>query len=124
MKGAREFALSAFCVALSTSASGQPAREAPPPFTLKPVHAGQAPPNPYSKAQTAHGKMLVFSNGCKDCHTPGRMDSERGVPVPDWSRLLSGHPEGAPDPQGELGPGENTIMGSQVTRFTYTFRTQ
>lgn len=39
----------------------------------------------------AQGKYLVTYGGCNDCHTPMRM-TEKG-PVPDFSRLLSGHPQ-------------------------------
>jgi hypothetical protein len=37
------------------------------------------------------GKYLVTVAACNDCHTPWVM-GENG-PEPDWSRLLSGHPE-------------------------------
>ena len=39
----------------------------------------------------ARGKYLVTIAGCNDCHTPLKM-GENG-PEPDWSRMLSGHPE-------------------------------
>jgi mono/diheme cytochrome c family protein len=90
---------------------------------LKPVRAGTAPPNPYAKELVARGKMLVLTSGCNDCHTPWHVDAALGVPVPDWSRMLSGHPEGASDPQGELGPGDNALMGPTFTSFKLPFGT-
>lgn len=37
------------------------------------------------------GKYLVTIAGCNDCHTPLTMGPNG--PEPDWSRMLSGHPE-------------------------------
>ena len=39
----------------------------------------------------ARGKYLVTVAGCNDCHTPWKM-GENG-PEPDYSRMLSGHPQ-------------------------------
>jgi len=44
------------------------------------------------KALIARGKYLVTLGGCNDCHSPKKM-SPKG-PIPDSSRLLSGHPGG------------------------------
>jgi len=54
-------------------------------------------------AQTARGKYLVNFGGCNDCHTPLKF-TETG-PVPDLSRMFSGHPEGTKLPPPELKPG-------------------
>lgn len=43
------------------------------------------------------GKYLVTVGGCDDCHSPKVM-TERG-PVPDTTRLLSGHPGDQPLPE-------------------------
>ncbi len=51
----------------------------------------------------ARGKYLVSFGGCNDCHTPFKM-TDKG-PVPDFSRMLSGHPEGLRLPPPELKPG-------------------
>jgi len=40
------------------------------------------------------GKYLVNNMGCNDCHSPKVMT--RMGPVPDTSKLLSGHPAGMP----------------------------
>ena len=62
--------------------------------------ASATPPAPvlsadYEVAATpdkvARGKYLVTIAGCNDCHTPLKM-GENG-PEPDFSRMLSGHPQ-------------------------------
>jgi len=55
---------------------------APPPF---------APPLPNLSAEARRGEHLVVIGGCHDCHTPLKMGPNG--PVPDMSRMLSGHPE-------------------------------
>ncbi|MEO8587563.1 MAG: hypothetical protein ABI584_15465 [Acidobacteriota bacterium] len=98
--------------------------QAPPSsVTLKPVRPGQAPSNPYTKKLIARGKLLVLSGGCNTCHTPWHFDPELGAPDADWTRLLSGHPEGAPDPQGEPGPSDFGLMGPTHTSFKLPFGT-
>ncbi len=44
--------------------------------------------------QIAHGKYLVDLGGCNDCHSPKIMTAMG--PVPDTTRLLSGHPANEP----------------------------
>jgi mono/diheme cytochrome c family protein len=43
------------------------------------------------------GKYLVDITGCHDCHTPMKEGPE-GVPVPDETLLMAGHPVGVPYP--------------------------
>ena len=43
------------------------------------------------------GEYLVEIMGCHDCHTPV-VKGPTGVPVPDRTRLLAGHPVGLPYP--------------------------
>jgi hypothetical protein len=46
-----------------------------------------------------HGEYLVTIGGCNDCHTPWLPPSSPdGMPIPDSTRLLSGHPENLPYP--------------------------
>ena len=54
----------------------------PPPF---------APQLPNLSAEARRGEHLVVIGGCHDCHTPSKMGPYG--PVPDMSRMLSGHPE-------------------------------
>ena len=53
------------------------------------------------------GKYLVMVGGCNDCHSPKIMTP--AGPVPDTTRLLSGHPSGSPLPEipkGVIGPSQ------------------
>jgi hypothetical protein len=62
------------------------------------------PVNPPS-SQIERGAYLVMVGGCNDCHTPKVM-TDKG-PVPDTTRLLSGHHGGSmmpPIPAGLIGP--------------------
>jgi hypothetical protein len=55
--------------------------------------------------------------GCGECHTPLKFDPKVGMPVPDRSRMLSGHPEGAPDPEGQPGRTDLAVIGPTMTSF-------
>lgn len=46
----------------------------------------------------ARGKYLVTFGGCHDCHSPKTFTPE-GLPEPDMSRALSGHPQAQPYPE-------------------------
>jgi mono/diheme cytochrome c family protein len=51
------------------------------------------------------GKYLVTIGGCNDCHTPWIVQPN-GLPGPDTSRALSGHPQQLPIADAaEIGPG-------------------
>lgn len=52
------------------------------------------PGAPADPSVIEHGKYLVLVAGCNDCHTPLKMGSNG--PEKDWTRLLSGTPEGMP----------------------------
>jgi hypothetical protein len=95
----------------------------PPTITLRPVREGTAPPNPYTEEQIERGRFLVSFGSCNDCHTPWTFDPSIGMPVPDMSRMLSGHPEGAPDSTGALGTGDAMLVGPTFTSFTLPFGT-
>ncbi|HEY3875230.1 MAG TPA: diheme cytochrome c-553 [Candidatus Kapabacteria bacterium] len=49
-----------------------------------------------SAATAEHGKYLVNTIGCNDCHTPWTMTGQG--PGPDMTKLLSGHPATMPIP--------------------------
>ncbi len=57
---------------------------------------GQQAQQPPDQAAVAHGKYLVDSGGCHDCHTPKNMGPNG--PEPDLSRALSGAPADAKTP--------------------------
>lgn len=67
------------------------------------------------------GKELVTLGGCNDCHTPMKLDPALGMPVPQMDRMLSGHPEGAPDPEGAPGKTDQGVIGSTFTAFKLPF---
>lgn len=72
-------------------------------------------------ARVARGQMLVSIGGCNDCHTPMKFDPELGMPVHDMAHLLSGHPQGAPDPASALAGHDNAAIGPTFTSFRLPF---
>jgi hypothetical protein len=75
-------------------------------LSLNDAHA-QTKPAPAQPAgdRIARGQYLVTVGGCNDCHTPWKLGAN-GVPEPDMSRMLSGHPEEMmlPPPPKPVGP--------------------
>jgi mono/diheme cytochrome c family protein len=63
--------------------------------------AGKAPHE--QNATIERGKYLVQFAGCNDCHTPLKFSANG--PEPDFSRMLSGHPEEMKLPSPNLTPG-------------------
>lgn len=57
--------------------------------SLAPAAAVQRDPSKFPEIE--RGRYLVTVAGCNDCHTPLKLTANG--PVPDESRLLSGHPE-------------------------------
>ncbi|MFN7965083.1 MAG: diheme cytochrome c-553 [Acidobacteriota bacterium] len=57
--------------------------------SLAPAAAVQRDPSQFPEIE--RGRYLVTVSGCNDCHTPLKLTPNG--PVPDESRLLSGHPE-------------------------------
>jgi hypothetical protein len=68
-----------------------------PLFLACPALAENPPPPPFVpplanlSAEARRGEHLVVIGGCHDCHTPKK--NGPGGPVPDTTRMLSGHPE-------------------------------
>jgi hypothetical protein len=72
----------------------------------------------------ARGRYLVSFAGCNDCHTPWVFNKELGMPVPDHTRFLSGHPAGAPEPTAKLDPRTDmAFIGATFTAFKLPFGT-
>jgi hypothetical protein len=72
-----------------------------------PILAGKdaKPSKVPATSRVERGKYIVTFGGCNDCHTPFKMGS-KGL-EPDFTRLLSGHPEDAklpPPPKLENSP--------------------
>ncbi len=44
-----------------------------------------------NQSRIDHGRQLVRTHGCGDCHTPWKLGANG--PEPDSSRLMSGHPQ-------------------------------
>jgi hypothetical protein len=82
------------------------------------LHAADAsskPGAPPNSRRVERGKYLVTISGCNDCHTPWKMGSN-GVPEPDMTRMLSGHPEGMkmPPPPAPSGPWLASFAATQT----------
>lgn len=67
------------------------------------------------------GEYLARITGCPDCHTPWYFNKELNMPVPDMSRLLSGHPSEGPDPGGVVGEVDIGLIGPTFTSFKMPF---
>jgi len=66
-----------------------------------------------SADQIKYGEYLVNLAGCNDCHSP-KIFTAQG-PMPDTTRLLSGHPSDAPIPEippGVIAPEKWGALGS------------
>ena len=68
-------------------------------------------------AQVERGRLLVSIGGCNDCHTPMKFDADVGMPVPDMTRMLSGHPQGAPEPAAAPAGHDMGVIGATMTSF-------
>ena len=65
----------------------------------------------------ARGKYLVTVAGCNDCHTPWKMGANG--PEPDYSRMLSGHPQDvAIPPVPKLPEGWNMVAAPTNTAWS------
>jgi hypothetical protein len=67
------------------------------------------------------GEYLVNAGGCNDCHTPWTKDPQLGILVPDTSRKLIGHPQGAPGPAGTVAGEDVGVIGPTFTSFRLAF---
>jgi len=94
-----------------------------PIVDLGPVVPGTAPPNPYGAEQIERGRYLTRIGSCNDCHTPSIFDLELGVPRPDMTRELAGHPKGGPEPGGTVAPTDIGLIGPTFTSFALPFGT-
>src|SRR5205085_8707461 len=74
-------------------------------------------------ARVKRGEYLVNFGGCNECHTPWVFNKELGHPVPDMTRMLSGHPAGGPDPASSYNETGHDIgiIGPDFTSFRLPF---
>lgn len=79
------------------------------------VRTAETHVDPSRDERVARGLYLVSAGGCNDCHTPLVMGEEG--PMPDTSRLLSGHPdtlELPPAPELPPGPWITTVAATMT----------
>lgn len=79
------------------------------------ANAQASAPKRDAKAEVEHGKFIVSTAGCHDCHTPLTMGPNG--PAPDMSRALSGHPASLqmpPAPQLPPGPWLVTVSATNT----------
>jgi hypothetical protein len=70
----------------------------------------------------ARGMYIVSHSGCNDCHTPWVFNKDLGMPLPDMTRMLSGHPAGEPDSATKINPKTDlALIGGDFTSFTLPF---
>jgi hypothetical protein len=74
---------------------------------------------PAKEDPAKRGEYLVMVGGCNDCHTPMKMTPIG--PMPEMERMLSGHPEGQPDPASTLGKNDLTASGPDLTAWKFPF---
>jgi len=83
------------------------------------VVACSSEPKPDTQGLVERGAYLLSITGCDDCHSPKVFKD--GLPQPDMSRRLSGHPADAtlpPVPAGALGPEQWGFIGNdQMTAW-------
>jgi hypothetical protein len=84
---------------------------------VSPVAAKSA--KPAKDDPIKRGGYLVMVGGCNDCHTPFKM-TPMG-PMPDMERMLSGHPEGQPDPAGTPAKTDLALTGPDLTSWKLPF---
>jgi hypothetical protein len=72
----------------------------------------------------ARGAYIVSTSGCNDCHTPWVFNKDIGLPLPDMTRMLSGHPVGGPETQAKLDPKTDlAFISADFTTFKLPFGT-
>jgi hypothetical protein len=70
------------------------------------------------------GMYIVSTSGCNDCHTPWVFNKDIGMPMPDMSRMLSGHAASAPEPAAKVDPKTDlAFIGADFTAFKLPFGT-
>lgn len=86
---------------------------AAPAVLLFAADAGSKPSAAPAAGRAERGKYLITIMGCNDCHTPFKMGAN-GMPEPDMTRMLSGHPETMklPPPPAPAGPWIASFAGT------------
>jgi hypothetical protein len=72
----------------------------------------------------ARGGYIVSFAGCNDCHTPWVFNKDLGMPVPDMTRMLSGHPANGPETAAKIDPKTDlAFISADFTSFKLPFGT-
>ena len=66
-----------------------------------------------------HGRYLIQTSGCNDCHTPGYMQKDGQVPEADW---LTGDAMGWQGPWGTTYPANLRLLFRQIDEKTWLAR--
>ncbi|MBW8372131.1 MAG: cytochrome C [Thiobacillus sp.] len=66
-----------------------------------------------------HGRYLIQTSGCNDCHTPGYMQKDGQVPEADW---LTGDAMGWQGPWGTTYPANLRLLFQQIDEKTWLAR--
>lgn len=91
-------------------------------LAVSPAEAADRPADKAAGAKLAraaqHGKYLVSTAGCHDCHTPFKMGANG--PEPDMGRALSGHPEDLKMPPAPTLPQGPWMVVSSATNTAHS----
>ncbi len=83
----------------------------------QPASQSAAPASAPAQSPVERGRYLVTIAGCHDCHTPMKMGAMG--PEPDFSQMLSGHPESVVlPPPPKLPPGPWMITAFPLTAWS------
>lgn len=74
---------------------------------------------PKGDADIRHGRYLIRTSGCNDCHTPGYMQKDGQVPEAEW---LTGDTMGWQGPWGTTYPANLRLLFSQIDETTWLAR--
>ncbi len=84
-------------------------------LTVAPVQAAE--PGAKLNRAAQHGKYLVSTSGCHDCHTPFKTGANG--PEPDTARALSGHPQDLKMPPAPVLPAGPWLIVSAGTNTAH-----
>jgi len=121
----KEYAVYVIAVVTGISAcsSERASKPAPPTEAVSPAALRWPAEARREPSPVERGAFLVRMGSCTDCHTPMVFDEKIGMPVPDRSRFLSGHPFGAPRPTGQPKEHDQAVIGPTFTSFRLPFGT-
>jgi mono/diheme cytochrome c family protein len=81
--------------------------------------AASAWAGPKADADIRHGRYLIATSGCNDCHTPGYLMKDGQVPESEW---LTGDAMGWQGPWGTTYPTNLRLLASTMTEAQWLAR--